>query len=159
MTDRPWKRQFTAWLWKGLAGMPLALRFSEGLGFTALDRLSLFMKIDGTSTTATRLWTYSLEQLQRLLLGETEIVLFHQSPSGALEGQTFLVLTQTRFHRLARLLIRRANSYRQRPQLQILCAGQSLRALQDSDRRGSTDREPKVSPVKPNVRANLETTG
>ena len=32
MTDRPWKRQFTAWLWKGLAGMPLALRLSDELG-------------------------------------------------------------------------------------------------------------------------------
>ena len=39
MTDRPWKRQFTAWLWKGLAGMPLALRLSEKLGI-AFEQLA-----------------------------------------------------------------------------------------------------------------------
>jgi len=34
MTDRPWNRKLAARLWKGLAGMPLALRLNEGLGFT-----------------------------------------------------------------------------------------------------------------------------
>ena len=38
MTGRPWKRQFTAWLWKGLAGMPLALRLSEKLGVRVLKQ-------------------------------------------------------------------------------------------------------------------------
>jgi len=32
MTDRPWNRKLAARLWKGLAGMPLALRLNEGLG-------------------------------------------------------------------------------------------------------------------------------
>jgi hypothetical protein len=32
MTDRPWSRKLAARLRKGLAGMPLALRLSEGLG-------------------------------------------------------------------------------------------------------------------------------
>ena len=39
MTDRPWNRKLAARLWKGLAGMPLALRLNEGLGICKRKQL------------------------------------------------------------------------------------------------------------------------
>lgn len=53
----------------------------------------------------------TLRQLRKFLLGESESVRFHIGQDG-LEVVYVLNLTQTQWHKLARLLIRRASYYR-----------------------------------------------
>lgn len=74
--------------------------------------------------------------LRQFLLGETRNVLFRRTDEGCHQYWTVVHLSRKRWHILARLLTRRANSYQKDPRLLILYRGQSLQIPLNLDKKG-----------------------
>lgn len=79
------------------------------------------------------LWKEALRQLRKLLLGEIEMVRFHSGQNG-LEGVYVLHLSQTRWHKLVRLMTGRASFYRQWTQVRNGCYERSPSETSGSDK-------------------------
>jgi hypothetical protein len=84
------------------------------------QRIMLEAPPGGGAAIAKHLYSRSLEQLRRFLLGESQTVLFHRSQKSGLEGTLVIHLTQNRLHKLARLLTLRATYYRKWPRHKIV---------------------------------------
>lgn len=82
-----------------------------------------------------------LRSLRRFLLGEIENAHFRNGSNG-LEVVCVLSLTQTRWHKFARLLIGRASYYRRWLQHQPECAELCRREISGLDRKALIGRGP-----------------